>query len=454
MGLELTVSQVQTLSPQVIQSLEVLQMNTQELLDYVRELALENPVVEVSPPDVPAAPARSRSAQQMEWLESTDRQNRWYNRQDNGRDEVREASLGVSTDEPASLAEYVRSQLPAQTGAMARAVRFLTDCLDQNGWIPEGLEQLSAESRLPLPVMERALAQIQSVEPWGVGARNLQECLLIQLQHRRDADDLTAEIVRHYLPELAKNHYNGIAKALRTTQAQVRRAADQIRSLNPRPGNGFAQSEPTGYILPDLVAEPGREGMVLRLSEGILPRLNISGYYLELRKNSADPALTEYLDQKVQQARWAVSAITQRQDTMLKCMEAIVALQPGYFSTARGPLCPMTLSDVAARVGVHESTVSRAIRGKYLQCPDGIVPLSFFFSQSAFQSGQGAEAVSVTEAKRRLRELLMGEDQRRPYSDQRLSELMGEQGCPISRRTVAKYRSELGFPPATGRKRS
>ena len=134
----LTVSQVQTLSPQVIQSLEVLQMNTQELLDYVRELALENPVVEVNPPDVPVAPVRSRSAQQMEWLESTDRQNRWYNRQDNGRDEVREASLGVSTDEPASLAEYVRSQLPAQTGAMARAVRFLTDCLDQNGWIPEG----------------------------------------------------------------------------------------------------------------------------------------------------------------------------------------------------------------------------------------------------------------------------------------------------------------------------
>ncbi len=453
MELELTLSQVQSLSPQVIQSLEVLQMNTLELVDYVRELALENPVIELAPPEAPPAPEPSRAAQQMEWLESTDRQNLWYSRQDAGREERREETYGVSPDGPVSLAEYVRSQLPVQRGAMARAVAFLTNCLDQNGWIPEGLEQLSRESSLPLPVLERALAQIQSVEPWGVGARNLQECLLVQLQHRRDADELTAEIVRHYLPELAKSHYNGIAKALRTTQAQVRRAADQIRSLNPRPGNGFAATEPTGYIVPDLVAVPEQDGVSLRLSEGILPRLNISGYYLEMRKNSGDQALNDYLDQKVQQACWVLSAITQRQETVLKCMEAIVALQPGYFSPRRGALCPMTLSDVAARVGVHESTVSRAIRGKYLQCPDGVLPLSFFFSRSAFQSGEEG-AVSAVEARRRLRELLMEEDQARPWSDQRLSELMGERGCPISRRTVAKYRSELGYPPATGRKRS
>ncbi len=454
MGLELTVSQVQTLSPQVIQSLEVLQMNTQELLDYVRELAMENPVVELTSPPAEVVAVPNELAQRMEWLENTDRQNRWYHRQDGDRDQRREETYGVMPEASATLIEHVRSQIPPQKGQMARAVEFLTECLDPNGWIPEDLAQLAGESRIPLPLLERALAQIQNVEPWGVGARNLQECLLLQLQHRRDADDLAAEIVRHYLPELAKSHYNGIAKALHTTQAQVRRAADQIRTLNPRPGNGFARPESLGYIIPDILAVPEGEGYELQLCQGILPRLNISSYYLELRKNSTDPSLTEYLDQKVQQAKWAVSAITQRQETMLKCMEAIMALQPHYFQPTPGPLCPMTLADVAERVGVHESTVSRAIRGKYLQCPDGILPLSFFFSQSAFQSGAGAEAVSAAEAKRLLRELLMSEDTAKPYSDQQLCERMGQAGCPISRRTVAKYRSELGYPPATGRKRS
>lgn len=454
MGLELTMSQVQTLSPQVIQSLEVLQMNTQELLDYVRELAMENPVVELTSAPAESIGVPSELAQRMEWLENTDHQNRWYHRQDGDRDQRREETYGVMPEASATLIEHVRSQIPPQKGQMARAVELLTECLDPNGWIPEDLAQLAEESRIPLPLLERALAQIQNVEPWGVGARNLQECLLLQLQHQRDVDDLAAEIVRHFLPELAKSHYNGIAKALHTTQAQVRRAADQIRALNPRPGNGFARPESPGYIIPDILAVPEGEGYELQLCRGILPRLNISNYYLELRKNSTDPSLTEYLDQKVQQAKWAVSAITQRQETMLKCMEAIMALQPHYFQPTPGPLCPMTLADVAERVGVHESTVSRAIRGKYLQCPDGILPLSFFFSQSAFQSGAGAEAVSAAEAKRLLRELLMSEDTAKPYSDQQLCERMGQEGCPISRRTVAKYRSELGYPPATGRKRS
>lgn len=449
MQLEQNITQEQTLSAQAIQGLEVLQMNTQELLDYVRKTVMENPVLEAELPSVPPEIVPGREKGRMEWLESNDRQNRWYNRQDAERDE-RDSAAG---DRAESLKDYVRSQLPRQSEALERAADYLVECLDENGWIPEPLEELSAESGIPVVLLERALVQIQNAEPWGVGARNLQECLLIQLFHRPDADNLTAKIVRDCLPELAKNHYNSIAKALQVSQDKVRRAVEQIRSLNPRPGNGFAHAEPTGYIIPDMVAEWNGNGFDIRLSRTGLPQLNISSYYVELQKESTDPEVTTYLDEKVRQAKWVISAVSQRQETMLRCMDAIMALQPEYFRHDRGALCPMALADVAERLGVHESTVSRAIRGKYIQCPDGVVPLSFFFSQAAFRSGTEGDTVSAVEAKNRLRALLLGEDARKPWSDQKLAELMGEGGCSISRRTVAKYRSELGFPPATGRKR-
>ena len=449
MQLEQNITQTQTLSAQAIQGLEVLQMNTPELLDYVREAAMENPVLEAELPDAAPTAAAGREKSRMEWLESNDRQNRWYNRQDVEQDD-RDGPAGNQTE---SLKNHVRSQLPHQSEALERAAEYLVECLDENGWITEPLDELAAESDIPMVLLERALVQIQNAEPWGVGARNLQECLLIQLYHKPDANDLAAKIVRDYLPELAKNHYNSIAKALQVSQEKVRRAVEEIRSLTPRPGNGFAHAEPTGYIVPDMEAKWNGDGFDIRLSRTGVPRLSISEYYVNLQKKSDDPEVTSYLDEKVRQAKWVVSAISQRQETMLRCMQAIMTLQPEYFRHDRGALCPMTLADVAEIVGIHESTVSRAIRGKYIQCPDGVVPLSFFFSQAAFHNASDGDAVSAVEAKNRLRALLLSEDAAKPYSDQKLAELMEESGCAISRRTVAKYRSELGFPPATGRKR-
>ncbi len=448
MKLEQNIVQVQTLSTQTIQSLKILQMNTPELMDYVQEISMENPVLEAEFSTVSAAGAAGRGQSQMGWLENSDPQQHWQKQQGNEPD-ARDYAAETQAE---SLKDYVRSQLPAQSGKLAQALSYLTECLDENGWLPASLEELAAESGLSLALLERALSQIQNVEPWGVGARDLRECLLIQLFHRPNTDDIAAKIVRDHLPELAKNQYNSIAKALRISQERVRKAVEQIRSLNPRPGNGFACSEPTTYIVPDMIAEWNGNSFDILLSRSSLPQLNISNYYVQLRKESSDPEVTAYLDSKVRQAKWVIAAVDQRKETMLRCMQAIMTLQPEYFRHAQGALRPMTLADVAAKLGVHESTVSRTIRGKYIQCPDGVVPLAFFFSRPAFQSSTTGDAVSVENIKRRLRTLLLQEDPHKPYSDQKLAELLEKSDCSISRRTVAKYRSELGFPPATGRK--
>ncbi len=447
MNLEQKVEQVQSLSPQTIQCLEILQMNTPELIRYVRELSMENPVFEVEMPEIPVAP-REREQGRMEWLASNDRQNRWYNRQDNERSDHDQVE-----NQSESLQDYVRSQLPQQGEELENASEYLLQSLDENGWIEESLDELSTESGIPRALLERALVQIQNAEPYGVGARNLQECLLIQLYRMPDADDIAAKIVRDYLPELAKSHFNSIAKALQTTQVRVRQAARQIQQLNPRPANGFNFSEPTSYIVPDLIAKWNGDSFDIRLSKASVFRINISDYYVRLQKESTDREVTQYLDEKVRQARWVYTAVNQRQETMLRCMQMIKELQPEYFKHDKGALRPMTLEDVAERLGVHESTISRAIRGKYIQCPDGVVPLAFFFSQAAFCTAGGENTVSSVTVKKKLQELIQAENTAKPCSDQKLCELLQANGFNISRRTVAKYRDELNIPPATGRKK-
>lgn len=448
MKIEQKIEQTQTLSAETIQRLEILQKNTLELADYVRETALENPVLEIELPEV-SVPAHGREQGKMEWLENNDVQNRWYHRQDNEGDEGNR----VSEQQGQSLKEYVRSQLPLQDEALEQAAEYLLESLDDNGWISESLEQLAVEGGIPLALLERALVQIQNAEPWGVGARDLRECLLIQLYRRPDADDIAAKIVRDFLPELAKNHFHRIAQELQTSQERVRRAVEQIKQLNPRPANGFSYAEPTDYIIPDMIAKWNGNGFDLRLNEVGNVRLNISSYYVQMQKESHNAEVITYLDQKVRQAQWLVAAVGQRRETMLRCMQTIMELQPEYFHSRKGSLRPMTLGDVADRLGIHESTVSRAIRGKYIQCPDGVVPLSFFFSRAAFGGKNETPAASEQKVKEQLRAVLKGEDPHKPYSDQKLAELLAEKGCEVSRRTVAKYRAEMGVPPATGRKK-
>ena len=458
MELSMSMKQTQTLSPQMMQSMEILQMGSQELLEYIQDQVQENPVLEMEEKygkgDDTAVLQRK-----LEWLESTDAQNRYYHQQDTEDDEKDPISnYGTVDEREENLYLYVLSQLEVMDlePELLPVGRFLVESLNQNGWLDESVEGLAGELGKPVEEVEKALAAVQSLEPAGVGARNLSECLVLQLQRRHEDSELAIRIARDYLDPLSKSRYGLIAKSLGVCQEEVRTACDLIRTLNPRPGGGFAARENLVYINPDLFVVNFPDHFELLTNDYFFPDLNISGYYCRMLKSTEDNEVKDYLMGKVRQAKWVVHSIEQRRSTLLRCAECILELQEEFFRRGPGHLKPMCLADIAQKVGVHESTVSRTVRDKYLQCASGVYPLSYFFSRSlgapAARPGTEENASSPDFAKALLKKLICGEDKRKPLSDQKLCERMAREGCELSRRTVAKYRDELGIPSTTGRK--
>lgn len=458
MELSMSMKQTQTLSPQMMQSMEILQMGSQELLEYIQDQVQENPVLEMEEKygkgDDTAVLQRK-----LEWLESTDAQNRYYHQQDTEDDEKDPISnYGTVDEREENLYLYVLSQLEVMDlePELLPVGRFLVESLNQNGWLDESVEDLAEELGKPVEEVEKALAAVQSLEPAGVRARNLSECLVLQLQRRHEDSELAIRIARDYLDPLSKSRYGLIAKSLGVCQEEVRTACDLIRTLNPRPGGGFAARENLVYINPDLFVVNFPDHFELLTNDYFFPDLNISGYYCRMLKSTEDNEVKDYLMGKVRQAKWVVHSIEQRRSTLLRCAECILELQEEFFRRGPGHLKPMCLADIAQKVGVHESTVSRTVRDKYLQCASGVYPLSYFFSRSlgapAARPGTEENTSSPDFAKALLKKLIGGEDKHKPLSDQKLCERMAREGCELSRRTVAKYRDELGIPSTTGRK--
>ena len=451
MELNLTQKQIQTLSPQMMQSMEILQMGSQELLEYIEEAVQENPVLEPEE-QYDRADESDQLRRKLEWLESTDPQNRYYHQQDTEEQDDRLGNYGTMEDREDNLYYYVLSQLktldlPPEVMAVGA---FLVESLNGNGWLDESLEELAADSGYPKELLEQGLAAVQSLEPAGVGARDLSECLRLQLVRRAPVDEVAVRIVESQLDALSKSRYGLIARELKVSQEEVRAACEHIRALNPRPGTGFAARENLTYINPDIIVVSFPDHFELLTNDYYFPSLGISGYYTRLLKESDDRQVKDYLTGKVKQAKWMVHAIEQRRSTLMSCAGCILELQEAFFRQGPGHLVPMSLADVAERIGVHESTVSRAVKDKYIQCSMGVYPLSYFFSRSLGNTGE--DAASPDAAKALLKKLIAGEDKKKPLSDQKLCDQMSAQGCPLSRRTVAKYRDELHIPSTTGRK--
>ena len=452
--MELIQSQVQRLSQQQLQGVELLQMSAQELESYLRELSQENPVVELEEHFAPAqeSPREEDLLRRLRWLEDNDRQNHYYQHMDEEELDplVRVSGTGGLEE---TLVRFISRQLDrlGVEEELDRAVRYLAACLDGGGYLRFSLEELSGQTGIPLSRMKQALALLHSLEPAGVGAADLSQCLELQLLRIGEEGPALA-IVRDHLEALAKRHYRAIASALGITVEQVREAEGIIRELEPRPGAVFEQPEQVAYIQPDVfvVEEEGR--FVARTRGGERPPFRISAYYRDLLSQSGEQEVREYLTGKLRQAEGVLWAIGQRERTLLRCAQAITERQQDFFRLGPQALVPLRMADVAQELGVHESTVSRSIREKYLQCARGVYPMSYFFSRSATADQSGA-AVGGTAARALLKQLLDQEDKSRPLSDQKLSEEMERQGCPISRRTVAKYREEMNIPGASGRKR-
>ena len=427
------------LTPQLLQSMEVLQMTSQELLEYITRQAEENPVLDQSDPPEQVHEALRRQAG---WIDGGVGRSSFIH-------EDVSAEPGRADQELESLAAFLRDQLHRRRLAnpLNALCEYLAELVDEDGYLAqEDLDGLSA-LKIPQPLIDQALEVLQSLDPPGVGARSLSECLLLQLSRREGADPLAMDIAARFLPELGRKHYAAIAQKLGVDPQAVRAAERVISGLDPHPGRAFQGAEPTVYIRPDVfVAELEGEWKVV-LNDYYLPRVSINDYYLRLLKESGEKETRDYLRQKLQQAKWLLDNLERRGSTLRRCAEAALEAQRPFFTGETAALTPMTLSALAEKLALHPSTVSRAVRGKYLQCRRGTYPLRYFFSRPV--SG----GISRQAAKQTLLALVKAEDPCHPLSDQALCGLLEGRGIYIARRTVAKYRLELGIRSSAARRK-
>lgn len=444
MEISLQLQQKQVLSQKQQQSVEILQMNALALSAYARELAEENPLLEW---EEDTAAKDGKLLQRLEWLAGDGRGGILKNEENDTKDTV-----DIAKEEGQNLREYLISQINIMKipeGHKA-VLRYLAQSIEETGYLEaDAIPMMMEKYPMKESTAERILREFQSLDPVGVGARNLRECLLLQLRQKK-ASALAFDLVNGYLEELAKNRLSHIAKELHTTTAAVASALGEIRSCQPKPGSGFAGEGPVEYVIPDVFVKRKGEELTVTVNGGVIPRLHISRAYVELLRAGANAETEGYISEKLKQAEWAVQCISRRESTLKEVAACIAKRQRAFFLEPQGQLAPLRMADVAEEMGIHESTVSRTVKEKYLQCERGVFPLHHFFSKA--MTAEGEETVSADSIKDRLRAMINGEDKKKPLSDRELTERLTAEGIHISRRTVAKYREAMGIPGAGGRK--
>jgi RNA polymerase sigma-54 factor len=322
--------------------------------------------------------------------------------------------------------------------------------LNDDGYLETPIEELAGKLEADAGSVERVLGRIQRFDPPGVAARDLRECLLLQLVNLGMEESLAARIVLNHLDLLERHRYTEIAKTLGVPPDVVTHAARVISLLEPKPGRDYSGAEPA-YIVPDVFIHKLGQEYIVTLNDGAVPRLRLAGYYQRvLRDGEVAADAKEYLQERLRSARWLVKSIYQRQQTIFKVAKSIVKFQSAFFDHGISHLRPLVLKDVADDIGMHESTISRATANKYAHTPQGIFELKFFFT-SGVKAADGEDVSSET-VKERIRAMVGGENSHDPLSDQAIAELLRNEKINIARRTVAKYRQALGILPSASRK--
>jgi RNA polymerase sigma-54 factor len=479
-------------NPRLYQAMDMLYMPMMDLQQHLKQELLANPFLELLEPE-DEAPEQKDAEQEKEQKEKEEEMD-WEEILLNGFEVggTREQYEQLEYTEPVTvetkdLIDYLREQLQMMTLTPRQLLlgeEFLGN-INEEGYLKASLEEILGsvnelvaghvtaggeaededadadasparpESEAALYTMaeaEEMLAVIQRLDPPGIGARDLRECLLIQLGDQADTGSLTYRLVHDAFPDLIAHRWNDLAKRFGVEPAAVQAAADELARLDPKPGLKHASAS-DGYIIPDLIVEKIGGRYQVFLNDTGMPRLRLSRSYQEIArdKKKMTPENREFIASKMNSANWMIQAIEQRRQTMLKVMNFIVDRQRDFFEKGIEFLRPLTLREVAEVINMHESTVSRVTNEKYVQTPRGVLPLKFFFSSAlATASGEDASARSI---RAKLQKMVGDEDSAKPLTDQQIVHLFQEQGIQIARRTVAKYRDQLGILPARMRKR-
>jgi len=475
MSQQMKMSQTLRMTPQLQQAIKLLQLSRMELETAVRSELEENPILEETPEiqqedfervkevesqlEPPPTEQQNSAAQdpqrqdEFEWENYLDYQYKQPTQVGGANDEIMNYENLISTQQ--TLHDYLlwQARMAGFNDQEMLAAEVLINYIDDDGYILTPLSEIAESEKVPLQDLEDTLPFIHEFDPPGVGARDLKECLLVQAKHLEEDTNDFVLLINNHLKDLEKRNFEGIAKAMGRDVREIGELCKIIFTMDPKPGRAYALPD-TQYVTPDVYVYKVGEDYVVSLNEDGLPRLRISNFYRNMLKQASggnNKNTKDYIQDKLKSAVWLIKSIHQRQRTIFKVTESIVKHQREFFEKGSGHLKPMVLRDIAGDIGMHESTVSRVTTNKYVHTPQGIYELKYFFN-SGISTSDG-ESMASESVKIKIKELISKEDHKDPLSDQKIVDLLKEEGIQIARRTVAKYRDVLNILPSSRRKK-
>jgi RNA polymerase sigma-54 factor len=477
MGLELRQSlkltQQLIMTPQLQQAIKLLQLSRLELAEVIQKELNENPILEEGP-DAPESPAEERDREDMmegyseaapapepavqvdeglaALIRNLDRPN--FREHPSGYADDERADLEPAYQKPQTLYDHLMWQLTMSgyDDELGMACAVLIGNINDNGYLTADPFDLARRNRIETMTMEHALERVQDFDPTGVAARDLRECLMIQLRAVGQEDTLAWKVVDRHLHHLEKRNYKAITSALRISMDELGKAVKQIESLEPKPGRPFGGQE-AQYITPDIYVIKVGDEYVIQLNDDGLPKLRVSNIYKKILENrdKASAVDREYIQEKLRGAVWLIRSIHQRQRTIYRVTQSIVNFQREFLDKGVAYLKPLILRDVAEDISMHESTISRVTTNKYVHTPQGIFELKYFFN-TGISAGHG-DSVASESVKNEIQRIVASEAAEKPYSDQDIVEILARKEIRIARRTVTKYREMLGILSSTKRRK-
>ena len=455
-------SQMQVLAPQLQQSLIILQAPLLELRKLIAEEMQANPTLEEEttepePDEKTTDTADDDFQEEFEQLAKLDDEWREYMAQTGTyssrgeEDEERRQFFFDSIANQETLQQHLMEQLKGTelTEGQRKIAELIIGNIDDNGFLQTSPAEMEQNTGIPMAEFLPVLEVIQGFHPPGVGALDLRDCLLIQLRRRERQNSLEYQIIDKHIEALGKRRFPEIARKLGVGVHQIQAAANLIAGLDPKPGQIFAPP-PNNYVLPDVTVEKIDGEYLITLNGDQIPHLRISNTYKDLMAQEGGGDVKEYIREKIRSGKFLIKSIHQRQQTILNIANQIVSRQKEFLGRGSAHLKPLTMVQIADAVGVHETTVSRAISGKYMSTPQGVFEMRYFFTPG-YQTA-GGESMSNTSVKEAILDLIKGESSQNPLSDKEVVAILSERGIPIARRTVAKYRNELNILPSNLRK--
>ena len=475
MGLELRqqlkLTQQLIMTPQLQMAIKLLQLSRLELLDTIRQEMEENPALE----EVQDSMEDSAQESPVEPMEPVGDEMREVTIEDRLRDDIDwtnyidefntpgKASFETERrDQPSfesfishkeSIQEHLLWQLlmSAPSEEDEKIGSFIIGNLNNDGYLESTVEEIATQNELEIPKVEKILGLIQGFDPPGVGARDLKECLRIQIRQLELENTLVSDIIESHLNHLENSNYKAICKALKAKIEDVVQAVEIIKGLDPRPGRQFSE-DTSQHITPDIFVYKYDDEFVIVLNDAGIPRLRVSNFYkIGMDHGPGADQTKAYIQDKMRSATWLIKSIHQRQKTIYRVMESILKTQRAFFEKGVSYLKPMVLRDVADDIGMHESTISRVTTNKYAHTPQGIFELKYFFNSSI--NRVHGEAIASASVKDKIKQIIDSENPRKPFSDHKITQLLEASNIQIARRTVAKYREALGVLPSSKRKR-